>query len=362
MQIKLGSRWFGYVMTLSTALLGAYLFKLIHAPIPWLLGPLISVLVASNVWKGRYYWPVQIRNTGMIIVGYTIGLSMTAAALKEMLHQLPYMLVMTILLLILCGTIAYMMSKIAKIDYRTALLASVPGGLTQVIMLAEETKGVNLAIVTVTQVIRLMIIIVCVPLLLFSPVFGHTHAATAISLPSTAAALWPAWSPRFLIFALACIACAWIGSKIKLPTAYLLGPVLATAILNLSGIHAEGLSPLIINAAQLMLGAYVGLMLKPDGLKGKVRTLLVAVTSGLVLLMGAWGLSSLLTLVEPISTSTALLSLAPGGMDQMGILAHEVHADLSMVAGFQMFRIFFIFFATPPLLRYIMGLKSVQGS
>jgi len=361
MQTRLGSRWSGIAMTLGTALIGAFLFKFIHAPIPWLLGPLITVLIASNVWKGRYYWPVQVRNTGMIIVGYTIGLSMTAAALKEMLHQLPYMLVMTVLLLMLCGTIAYMMSKIAKIDYRTALLASVPGGLTQVIMLAEETKGVNLAIVTVTQVIRLMIIIVCVPLLLFSPVFGHTHAATSISLPS-AAALWPAWSPRFIIFALACIVCAWIGSKIKLPTAFLLGPVLATAILNLSGVHAEGLSPIIINAAQLMLGAYVGLMLKPDGLTGKVRTLLVAITSGLVLLIGAWGLSSLLTIVEPISGSTGLLSLAPGGMDQMGILAHEVHADLSMVAGFQLFRTFFIMFAIPPLLRYIMGLKSVQGS
>jgi len=35
----------------------------------------------------------------------------------------------------------------------------------------------------------------------------------------------------------------------------------------------------------------------------------------------------------------------------MAILAYEVHADLSMVTGYQLFRLFFIYFAIPPLLR-----------
>lgn len=106
-----------------------------------------------------------------------------------------------------------------------------------------------------------------------------------------------------------------------------------------------------MGAAQLTIGAYVGLMLKPDRLQRKVRTIVLAIVSGLLLLAGAWSLSVLLTRLHAVSVSTALLSLAPGGMDQMGIIAQEIHADLSIVAGYQLFRTFFIMFAVPFLIR-----------
>lgn len=45
----------------------------------------------------------------------------------------------------------------------------------------------------------------------------------------------------------------------------------------------------------------------------------------------------------PVMLLTAFIALAPGGMDQMGILAREAHADLAVVTSYQMFRIFFYF-------------------
>jgi membrane AbrB-like protein len=344
------------IMSLVTAVIGGTIFNLLHLPIPWLLGPMIAVLIGSNMLKGRYEWPGQVRNTGMIIVGYTIGLSLTASALREMSHQLPFMLLMTMLLLLMCAGIAYIVSKLSDTNYRTALLGSIPGGLTQVIALAEETEGINLTVVTVTQVIRLMMIIICVPLLVFSPIYGQLHgeaAATTVTTVtiSTTSASWSGMLPNVFIFALVSIVCAIAGNKIKFPTAFLLGPAIGTAILQMLGLQGPSLPSIIIDAAQLMIGTYVALLLKPDQLTRKLRTISLAVGSGLLLMLGAWGLSVLLAKVQPISMSTGLLSLAPGGMDQMGIIAHEIDADLSMVAGYQLFRIFFIFFAIPPLLR-----------
>lgn len=92
-----------------------------------------------------------------------------------------------------------------------------------------------------------------------------------------------------------------------------------------------------------MIGAYIGLLLKPGKLTQKLRTITLAATSGLLLIAVACGLSELLAMLHTVSPATALLSLAPGGMDQMGILAHEIDADLSMVAGYQLFRTFFLF-------------------
>ncbi|NRG45353.1 AbrB family transcriptional regulator, partial [Bacillus sp. CRN 9] len=56
--------------------------------------------------------------------------------------------------------------------------------------------------------------------------------------------------------------------------------------------------------------------------------------------------------------ATSFLSLSPGGMDQMAIIAHEVGADLSVITGYQLFRLFFIFFAVPPLLKWVFKTTS----
>ncbi|GLX66413.1 AbrB family transcriptional regulator [Paenibacillus glycanilyticus] len=349
---------FKFLITLITAVGGGMLFNLLNTPIPWLLGPMIAVLIGTNIWKGAYRWPSQIRNSGMIIVGYTIGLSMTGTALKAMGHQLPSMFLMTLVLLLFCAGIAYLVSKLSDTDFKTALLGSIPGGLSQVLALAEETEGVNLTVVTVTQVIRLMIIVIGIPLLVFSPVFGQVHdsVAAAVAL-TTQHADWAGLFPSMFIFAPVCAVCAIVGNRINFPTAFLLGPAIATAILQGIGLHGPSLPSGLISAAQLMIGTYVGLLLKPSRLERKVRTFAFAIGSGLVLMIIAWGLCELLTLLHPVSRSTALLSLAPGGMDQMGILAHEINADLSMVSGYQLFRTFFIFFAVPPLLRLLFKIK-----
>lgn len=345
-----------FIFALATAIIGGLLFKWLHIPVPWLLGPMIAALIGSKFVKGAYEWPSALRSGSMITVGYTIGLSMTAAALQEIGRQLPYMLLMTGLLLLYCAGIAYIVSKISHSDYKTALMGSIPGGLTQVIVLAEETKGVDITVVTVTQVMRLMMIVVGVPLIVFSPILGNQKGADSAAVAAATAdtATWSGLFPNLFLFAAVSIALAWVGGRIKFPTALLLGPLIGTAALQLMGIHGPELPTLLVNAAQLVIGVYVGRMLKPGKLPNKLRTLSLAAGSGLMLIAGAFGFSFLLQQLEPgISASTGLLSLAPGGMDQMGIIAHEIGADLSIVAGYQLFRTFFIFLALPPLWRLI---------
>ena len=138
---------------------------------------------------------------------------------------------MTLLLLLFCSGIAYVVSKLSDSDYSTSLLGSIPGGLSQVILLAEETKGINLAVVTVMQITRLMIIVIVMPLLVMIPVFGHGEAEQTIIFPPAASANWTDLFPNLLIFAVAGIVFAIVGGRIKLPTAYLLGPLIGTTIL-----------------------------------------------------------------------------------------------------------------------------------
>ncbi|MNJ71711.1 putative ammonia monooxygenase [compost metagenome] len=45
-------------------------------------------------------------------------------------------------------------------------------------------------------------------------------------------------------------------------------------------------------------------------------------------------------------------------MDQMGIIAHEINGDISIVTSYQLFRILFILLFVPPLLKMLF--KAVE--
>jgi uncharacterized protein len=338
--------------TLLIAVVGGLLFQFMHIPVPWFLGPMTGVLIGSRYVRTPLYWPSSIRNTGMIIVGYSMGLSFSVSALRQIFIQLPSIVLLTILLIAMSAFIALLVSKFSGIDYPTVLTGSIPGGLSQMVLLAEETKGIDITVVTFLQVARQMMIIFLVPIYIFNPIFGVKP--TVVSKQHAAVLEhWVFISPKIFLFALVCLLCAYIGKKIKLPTSFLVGPILGTAALNIIGFQGPTLPVPILDISQFMIGTYVGLLLKPEKLTSKGKVIFLAILSGLSLLLTSLALSLILILFYGASYSTSYLSLAPGGMDQMGILAHEVNANLSMVVGYQLFRLFFIFFVVPPVLKLI---------
>ena len=351
-----------FLITLALALTGGFLFTLLQVPLSWLLGPMVFAFIGSRLLKEklRPEWPSSIRDTALIMIGYSIGLSLTLDTIRQMGHQLPTMVLMTVLLLLFSGLIAVTFAKLSGLPLPTVLMGCIPGGLSQMVILAEDTKGIDITVVTFLQVSRLMMIIFCVPLLVFSPLFGGVHEAAKAMTDGSEGAYWAALFPGIVPLAIACVAAALLAKRIKMPSAYLLGPMIATAIIHGFGVDAPVLPSAMINAAQLMIGTYVGLLLRPESLKSKVRMTLLAVSSGIVLLVGRIiGLTVLLGKLHAIAPATAFLSMVPGGMDQMGIMAKEIHADIAIVSCYQLFRIWFIYFAVPPLLRLIF--KRIGG-
>jgi uncharacterized protein len=342
------------------ALIGGGIFTIIRTPVPWLLGPIAAVMLTSKFIKKELYWPTSIRNTGMLIIGYSFGLSLTKEALIEISAKLPAMLILTVALIALCASIAYFISRWTGVDYPTILTGSIPGGLSQMILFAEEAKEIDITTVSFLQVTRLLMIVFIVPfIIVIGPFSEVNNLSSFLRFDSTESA--PIF-PNGLIYALFCVVMAVIGQKIKVPTPYLLGPIVATTILNLTDLHAPSLPTYVLDFSQVMIGVYIGLMLKPDRLKAKGKMMMLAILSGLVLIFGSMLLGLLLVHYYGVSISTSFLSLAPGGMDQMGILAHETNADVSIVTAFQIFRLLFIFFAVPPFLRWVFRASLIKAN
>ncbi|RDU36864.1 AbrB family transcriptional regulator [Neobacillus piezotolerans] len=339
-----------FLFTLFLAVLGGAIFNFLGLPVPWLLGPMAATLGASLSGKAALWWPVKVRDVALIIVGYSIGLSFTKPALLQIIAHFPSIILMTFLLIGYCAVLAIVVSRLSGLDYQTALLGSIPGGLSQMIALSEEMKGTDSSAVIIFQVFRVLMIIFIVPFTVLHP-FSGSAADHAIQTASNVELF-----PGILIFAPLAVAFAVFGRKLGLPTAYLTGPIIITAALTVSGVEGPNLPGTLMNVSQLMIGAYIGLMFKPGSIARNGRHLPFAVGSGIVLLAGSAGLAFLLKNMYGLTFTTSYLSMAPGGMDQMSIIAHETGADLSIVAGYQLFRVFFIFFAMPYLLRGLFGL------
>ena len=102
---------------------------------------------------------------------------------------------------------------------------------------------------------------------------------------------------------------------------------------------------------KLFMGAYIGLLLKPDMIKLGKRVLLLGVGSALFLLAITFFQGLLLVYLLDYSLSTSFLSAAAGGLDQMSLLANSIGADVSVVTVFQIFRLLFVFLLVLPLLK-----------
>ncbi|MFJ7469382.1 AbrB family transcriptional regulator [Peribacillus frigoritolerans] len=344
-------------VALLTAFIGGCLFSLIRFPIPWLLGPMAALLIASRFKNVKLVWPVSMRNTGLIIVGYSIGTSFTKSSLSDMISHLPSMLILTILIVLVCACSAFVMSKYSGIDYPTSLTSSIPGGLSQIVVFAEEMKGIDITTVTFFHVTRVIMVVFLVPLLIISPIFASNRTYDSSKIIDNAISEWSDLFPLLFPFALICFLVARIGKIFKLPAPYFLGPVIVTAATGLLGLQGPPLPPSLLDISQFLVGGYIGLLLKPEQIDNKRKTLLLALINGLILICATMFFSFLLTQYYDLSHITFFLSLAPGGMDQMGIIAQEVNADVSTVTSYQLFRMAFIYAAVPPLLKLVLKLS-----
>jgi membrane AbrB-like protein len=130
-----------FFITLILSVAGALVFELISFPLPWILGPLVVLLVTRYFWKGAsLYWPLPVRHTGLLILGYFLGASFTVETAQEMVQHFPVMLLMTLLTIGFCILLSFIVAHFSKIEFESVLIGSMPGGLSQMVLLGEELK------------------------------------------------------------------------------------------------------------------------------------------------------------------------------------------------------------------------------
>ena len=99
------------------------------------------------------------------VIGWRIGLGFRRDALLQIGRALPVVLGATLLLMALCALLAWCLTRFAHVDSLTAYLATSPGGLDSVAIIAAATPRVDLSFVMALQSLRLLLVIGLAPLI-----------------------------------------------------------------------------------------------------------------------------------------------------------------------------------------------------
>jgi len=339
-----------YVLLFLAACAGGYVFSLIHLPLPWTLGPMVTVVIIKNGFGRSVAWPPAIRNVAMVVLGYVMGGSFTPETGRHVLLQLPTITVMTLLTIGLCLLGGYISHRFTEADLATSLMGSMPGGLSQMAMICEDIKTTDAGTVIMMQTIRMITVVFVVPFLVLHGL------ANQVSNPVKAAAQLDVGDlPALLLFAGVIFVVLYVYKKMKLPSAALLAPILGTAGLTLSGVHAPPLPAAAIAIAQICVGIRMGIPIRMDTLTNNKRVLFYSFLSILMVIALLLVFDYLLAGLTGIDVVSAVISTAPGGITEMGLTAMMVHADLSTVIAFQLFRLMFVLILAIPALRWWVG-------
>jgi uncharacterized protein len=332
--------------TFLIAAAGGLLFQLVHIPLPWMLGPLTVTIIYQTVSGGHARWPVQLRNLGLIVIGYSMGRTVTPETTGELLTNLPAMFAVTLLTTLFCLALGYITHRKTGISLASSMLGNIPGGLAQMVLLTEEIEDADVTVVTFLQMTRVLAVVFSIPFIANG--IGPMPAGVASPLVSA--------GPHTLTSAIPAILAAPLGaglaSLLKLPIPCLLGPIFATTAAVLIGGPVPAVPPLLMDLALICFGTYFGIIISLESMKKLGKVFPYAIGGAIALLAFTFLIAHGLTYVMPVTLLTSFLGTAPGGLSEVGVVALALHADVAFVMAYQLFRLFSILLLVPPLLRW----------
>jgi uncharacterized protein len=141
---------------------GALVARRLHIPAGALLLPLVAGIALRNLGT-TFELPPWLLAISYALVGWGIGMRFTKPILLHALHALPRVLAAILTLIAFCGLFAMLLVHLAGIDPLTAYLATSPGGVDSVAIIAASSKEVDLPFVMAMQTVRLMLVLATGP-------------------------------------------------------------------------------------------------------------------------------------------------------------------------------------------------------
>jgi uncharacterized protein len=155
--------WKNLAMVTLLAVLSQAAARMLRLQAWALLGPMLflSVLHAGG-WLSIEL-PRWLLVSAYTLIGWHIGLGFSLDNWKHARRALPVIVAASLCLIGFCTLFAWCLTRFAHIDGLTAYLATSPGGIDSIAIIAASAPGVDIHFVLALQAVRLLLVIVLAP-------------------------------------------------------------------------------------------------------------------------------------------------------------------------------------------------------
>ncbi len=328
---------------LTTALMiflggiGGVIAKKIGMPLPYMLGALLTTSVLSvlvpRIFPEGYQTPNWVRSVFIAVIGLAIGSKVTLEVLWELRNAVPSFIALILFVPLALWTNYLIFRRIGGYDPATAYFSGTPGGLVEAMLMGEQA-GAQDHIVTMQQFLRIIFVVTMLPVGL-SIYYGHPVGSSAgMTLGRDNAGL--EHLPEILVLGAIGI---FLGRLQLIPAGQLVGPLAVGAIATITGLAVLDMPGWMLSVAQVVIGALLGTRF--NGIKAgmivKGAWLSFLSVSSMLILGGIFA-----ALVRPLTGEpfdVLLVSLTPGGVTEMALIALSLQANPAFVTMHHIFRI-----------------------
>jgi membrane AbrB-like protein len=317
-------------------------------PAPWLAGSMIAGVAA--IFSGvRIGMPDWLKALSFIFLGIQTGTSVTWDTVDRAAHWPLSIACLGVTVVAVTGACVWYYVKRCGWDGATALFASLPGALSLVLLLASGSKA-DMRRVTIAQCIRLFFLVAALPSVIvwLSPpeeanlgpgVMGGFHDVAIVVAASAAAGYALEW--------------------LRVPAGLMLGPMLASAGLELGGAVSGAAPYSLLVPANIVLGVMIAGRFSHFTFR-EFRAALREGFSGFVIALAvAMAGAAAASLVSRLPFALTLLAFSPGGLDAMTIMAFALGLDPAYVGAHQMARYLGLALLMPPATAFVLARLGV---
>ncbi|AEJ07279.1 AbrB family transcriptional regulator [Pseudomonas stutzeri] len=324
----------------ATPLIGAFggwLASLANWPLPWMVGSLLAVIavrcsgwLVSEVPRGR--------QVGQWIVASAIGLHFTGEVMREVLAHFGVILAGAVGTLLL-GLIGIFILLRSGSDRATAFFASMPGGASEMVVLANRHQA-EAASVAAAHSLRLLLVVLIVPAL-------FTWGLPTVAAPPAAPVSWP-WL-AVLLPAGGLLALLW--KRLGQPNPWMLGPLTVCALASVAFDLHIGLPGWAGALGQWLIGCSLACHFDRPFFRSAPAFLLRILLFTLLAMLVAAALGGALGWLTALDEVSLMLGMMPGGITELCLTAEALQLSVALVTAVQVLRLFLVMFLAEPLFR-----------
>ena len=324
------------------AIIGATIAYYLNLPLPFFMGPVLSVMILS-LSGFTFKIPEIVWTTTRVVVGIYLASKLSPSIIDDVVKWSGSFVMQFLLILSSIIILSYFYRKFCNFDLPTSISSSTPGGATAVFLISEDLGKIDVHKHFITHLSRMFFIVTILP---FTIQFylGQSNITFEQKVFFDV--------KQFILILIISLSSAFIMKKIKSPSPYFLGPVIGCGALYISGSVNIIFPDIGLNICLLVIGAFIGSRFQNYKVQDFLLNLRFSIF-GIILIFFLMIIFAYLShLIFKLDFLALIISYCPGGIYEMTGMALAFNYEPDFVLAHHIVRLFTIMFCMPFVMKY----------